>query len=386
MRILHVIPTYLPARRYGGPIQSVHQLCVNLAKRRHEIHVFTTNVDGSDDSQVPLETPFVLNGVKVYYFGCKYFRSFYFSPPMKNAFSREVQKYDLVHLHSIYRWPTWAAARMAARAGVPYVLSPRGMLVKELVRKKNRWVKSAWLQFVEKHTIENAAGIHATSELEVREIEKFGFRLPPVFVVPNGFEIESQDSESNGMRAEIEEAIKRKPVLLFLGRINWKKGLDRLVPAMAYVPEANLVIAGNDEENYSPALERLARERNVQDRVTFVGPLYGSKKMALMKAASLFVLPSYSENFGNAVLEAMSAGCPVLVTPEVGLAEMVAASGAGRVVGGDSNQLGEALREMLSSPETLKQMGQRGQKAAASFTWESVATQMESKYLTILNR
>ena len=130
MRILHVVPTYLPATRYGGPIHSVHGLCAALAADGHDVHVFTTSVDGPGDSPVPLGQPVALDHVNVWYFPSRRLRRLYWSPPMARALRRDAASFDLLHLHSVFLWPTWAAARAAAAARVPYVISPRGMLVR----------------------------------------------------------------------------------------------------------------------------------------------------------------------------------------------------------------------------------------------------------------
>src|SRR5690348_6233841 len=134
LRLLHIVPTYLPALRYGGPIRSVHALCRELAARGHDVHVFTTSVDGDGDSDVQLEKPVDLDGVKVTYFPSRHLRRLYWSPEMRHALARAVPTFDLVHLHAIYLWPIWAGARTARRAHVPYVSSPRGMLAPELIR------------------------------------------------------------------------------------------------------------------------------------------------------------------------------------------------------------------------------------------------------------
>ena len=133
----------------------------------------------------------------------------------------------------------------------------------------------------------------------------------------------------------------RRPYVLFLGRLNWKKGLDRLIPAMQQVTNVDLLIAGNDEENYRPELEALARRCGVIDRVRFLGPSPWRKEMGLAFSAQILALPSYSENFGNVVLEAMAAGCPVFVTPEVGMASRVQEAGCGVVASGDPANLGQ---------------------------------------------
>lgn len=381
MRILHVVPTYLPAYRYGGPIQSVHGLCRALARRGHDVHVFTTNVDGRSNSEVPLASSVDRDGVKVWYFQSKYLRRLYWAPAMKKKLDEQVNQFDLLHLHSIYLWPTWMAARAARRARIPYLVAPRGMLVKELIERKNRWIKLAWIWLIERYTLENAAGIHMTTELEVKEAARFRIALPSIFVVPNGIDI--SDVEGNPAVYHPSTAIpyQKEPFLLFLGRINWKKGLDRLIPALTYVSKVRLVIAGNDEENYQPVLERLAEDHGVRDRVTFVGSVQNQDKLALLKDATALILPSYSENFGNVVLEAMGVGCPVVVTPEVGLANIVQKTGAGLVIEGTSTVLGKCLQDLLSNPDLLQQMGSRGRQAVADhFTWDSVGKQMEEVY------
>jgi glycosyltransferase involved in cell wall biosynthesis len=323
MRILHVVPTYIPAYRYGGPIYSVHGLCKALAGLGHDVNVFTTNVDGDKDSDVPLGQPVDLDGVKIWYFPSKRLRRIYWSPPMQKELEKQIKDFNILHLHSIFLWPTWAAARVARKVRKPYIISPRGMLVQELIKRKSRFAKNLWISLIEKNNLEHAAAIHMTTENEKLETQKFGFNLPPIFIVPNGVDFVETKEQNSQITPSISDLLKRKPFLLFLSRINWKKGLDRLIPALTYIPDIPLIIAGNDEENYKPKIVKLAESHGVIDRITFTGQVSGSDKVALLKNASALVLPSYSENFGNVVLEAMAVGCPVVVTPEVGVSNIV---------------------------------------------------------------
>ncbi len=381
MRILHVIPTYVPAWRYGGPIIAVHGLCRALVRRGHEVHVFTTSVDGPVDLDVPLGTPVDVDGVSVRYFASRHLRRLYWSPPLGAALKARLPDYDLVHLHSVFLWPTWVAARAARRAGRPYVISPRGMLVRELVTRKSWFAKTLWIRLVERNTIRHAAAIHATSALERDQLGRFGFDLPRTEVIPNGVEVET-GAPSSGSSVSVPAD---RPYLLFLGRINWKKGLNRLIPALTLVPDVNLVVAGNDEENYRPALEALATREGVWERVHFVGPVYGQDKQLLLRDALALVLPSYSENFGNVVLEAMAAGCPAVVTEEVGLADVVRSSGAGVVTGGTPAALGNALQRLTADAEARRAMGEQGRRIVATdYSWDSVASRMEALYSGIL--
>ncbi|HEX4961540.1 MAG TPA: glycosyltransferase [Thermoanaerobaculia bacterium] len=373
MRLLHVVPTYAPAWRHGGPILAVHGLCRALAARGHEVTVFTTDVHGAGRLEVPLAEPVALDGVTVWYFPVRWLRRLYFSPVLGRAVRKAVHGFDLLHLHSVFLWPTSAAARAAEKAGVPYLVSPRGMLVPDLIARRGRLRKRAWMLLAERRTLERAAALHATSELEAAEMARLGLDLPPVFVAPNGVDLPARDDREP-----------REPFLLFLGRVSWKKGLDRLIPALAKCPGTILKIAGNDEESLRPELERLAREAGVAGRVAFLGAVAGEEKAALLRRAAVLVLPSRSENFGNAVLEAMAAGCPVAVTPEVGLAETVRETGAGIVVAEDPDPLGEALRKLLADEAGRRQMGCRGARAAAErFGWPAVAQEMENQYRRI---
>ena len=378
MKILHVVPTYLPAWRHGGPILAVHGLCKALAERGHEVAVLTTDVHGEGSLDVPLGRPVAIDGVEVRYFPVRSLRRLYWAPGLAEAARAEAARFDVVHLHSVFLWPTAAAARAAERADVPYVLSPRGMLVPELIRAHGRWRKLAWMALAERRTIERAAALHATSLLEAEEAARLGFPLPPVAVVPNGIDPEPWDGDLGALSPPVREIVEGAPFLLFLGRLSWKKGLDRLIPALADVPGAVLAVAGNDEEGLRPELERLAGDSG---RARFLGAVHGADKAALLHRAAVLVLPSRSENFGNVVLESWAAGRPVAVTPEVGLAGTVRETGAGIVLDG---HLGTALRDLLGDPARLDEMGRRGAEAVReSFGWPAVAREMREVYARI---
>ena len=389
MKLLHVVPTYLPAWRHGGPVRAVHGLARSLVARGHEVTVFTTDVHGDGRLEVPLGQPVALDGVEVWYFPTAPPRRLYRAPALGAALAARAAEFDLVHLHSIFLWPTRAAARAAARAGVPYVLSPRGMLVPDLIQRRGRLRKLAWIRLVERRTLAGAAALHVTTALEGEEARRLGVPLPPLAVVPNGVELNG--TGERGPADELPPAVRAllsgPPFVLFLGRVSWKKGLDRLIAALAHAPETVLAVAGNDEEGYRPALERLAAEHGVAGRVVFLGEVHGGTKSALLHGAAALALTSYSENFGNVVVEAMAAGLPVVVTPEVGLAEAVRESGCGVVVEGAPERLGEALRALLADPEAARAMGRRGAAAAAEhFAWPAVAREMERVYGEALAR
>jgi glycosyltransferase involved in cell wall biosynthesis len=169
--------------------------------------------------------------------------------------------------------------------------------------------------------------------------------------------------------------------VLFLSRISWKKGLDRLITAWQWIRDVPLVIAGNDDESYRPQLQELARSLGISERVIFIGSVVDTHKWALYEHAQLFVLPSYSENFGNVVAEAMAMSCPVVLTAEVGIASIVEATGAGLVVDGAAETLATAIQDLLADPQRRAEMGRRGAAVAkAQLSWSGVAASAEDLY------
>jgi glycosyltransferase involved in cell wall biosynthesis len=381
MRILHVIPTYLPATRYGGPIFAVHSLCRALASRGHGVEVVTTNINGSGTSPVPIATRVDVDCVSVRYFASPFLSRLSFAPAMSRILRHEMPHFDIVHLHSVFLWPTWAAARLARRARVPYVISPRGMLVKDLIQRRNRLVKSAWIELIEKGNLERASAIHATSRVEVAELRRFGWRLPPITLVPNGVD-RMQVCAGIELSPDVREIAAGPPFVLFLGRISWKKGLDRLLRAFARTGAGTLAIVGPDDEGLAPQLLQLARDLGIDGRVRFLTRVVlGADKEHLYASAQLFVLPSYSENFGNTVLEAMQSGCPVVVTAEVGAAEIVRDAGAGIVVAGDPDSLAAAIDRLTGDRALADGMGAAGRRHVHEhYSWSRIAAEMEALY------
>lgn len=378
MRLLHVVPTYLPATRYGGPIYAVHGLCRALAGRGHQVDVFTTDVDGDHNSNVSLETPVVMDGVNIHYFSTEsrsgLNRRLYRSSGMVRALADKTRSFDLVHAHSVFLWPTLAAARTAERMNVPYVVSPRGMLVPELIRRKSSFIKYSWIRLVERRSFRHASAIHFTAQREWDDAMGVSIPLPDPFVVPNGIDLRPAAP-----------ATRRDDTLLFLGRVNWKKGLDRLLDAMPLVPGVRTVIAGNDEEGLLPRLRAQAERNGITARVDFAGEVTGLAKETLLRTSTALVLPSISENFGNVVLEAMAAELPVIVTPEVGLASDVEREGAGIVYSGEARELADAIRKLIADRDARNTMGTRGRVLVeTAYTWDRVAGQMEAHYEAII--
>jgi glycosyltransferase involved in cell wall biosynthesis len=387
MNILHVVPTYLPAVRYGGPIYSVHALCHGLAAAGHRVHVFTTSVNGAKDSDVPHDRVVDLDGVLVHYCRSRWLRRLYYSADLATGLAAAVGQFDVVHLHSVFLFPTVAGARSSVRAGVPYVLSPRGMLVRDLIAQRSSLTKRAWISLVERANLEGAARVHLTSEEERLALVDMGLDLAPTVVIPNGVDapiLFSADEVSADVRALVKEGFD----ILSFGRISWKKGLDRLIRAMVELPNAKALIAGNDEDGLTANLRSMARGAGVGGRVRFLPrQINGADKEALFAAARVFVLPSLSENFGNVVAEAMIRRLPVIVTERVGAADIVKTSSGGLVTRGEPEDFAAAIASLLASNERITAMGAAGETYARDrLTWSEVARRFEELYMVIVEQ
>ncbi|MDZ4812146.1 MAG: glycosyltransferase [Pseudomonadota bacterium] len=377
LRILHVVPSYLPAVRYGGPIYSVHHLCVALVQRGHQVDVATTSVDGPGDSDVALGLRVELDGVGVHYFPSRWLRRLYYAPLLSAWLRDRVAAYDVVHLHSVFLWPTLTAARAAHRAGVPYVVSPRGMLVRELIRARSRWLKMAWIALFERRTIRQAAAIHLTAEIELAALDELGLRGGGLAtVIPNGVEVGVQ------VKSQTQAS---DPYVLVLGRISWKKRIERAIEAIALLPGIRLVVAGGDDEGLQARLQQIAISHGAAERVQFVGHVEGRKKRELLQGARALLMVSLTENYGNVVLEAMAVGTPAIVVPQIGAADAVRAASGGWVVDDCIDALRRQLARLLDHPDEAMAAGQRAAHWVRSeASWPAIAGRMSALYESLV--
>jgi len=347
----------------------------------HDVHVLTTSVDGPSDSNVPYDRPVDLDGVSVHYARSRHLRRLYWSGELAAHCRAMVGDFDAIHLHSVFLYPTWKGARCAAAAHVPYVLSPRGMLDRRLIRARSAFPKLAWINLIERRNLSRSSAIHVTSQEEQRALEDLGLALAPTIIIPNGVDPPLPPREET-VSPDIGAVVAAGFQVLAFGRIHWKKALDRLLRALVYIPNARLVIAGNDEEGEAAKLQAIAESCGVSDRVHFiVRHVTGADKEALFAGARVLALPSFSENFGNVVAEAMIRELPVVATAHVGAAEIVAESGAGEVADGDPSVFGATILKILNSDPLRSRMAAAGADyARAHLAWGSIAKRFIELY------
>ena len=325
VKILQVMPGYYPATAYGGPIFSIHYACQALARQGVEIHVATTNANGSSKLEVATD--------KAVIFEPNYHVRYYndtvigrFSWALTLNLWRDVKKAGVVHLQDIYSATAVETLLLAKLLAKPVLISPRGSFSPWGLATKRPLLKKTWISLLIAPFTKNARRVswHATAESERVEILSV-FPRGKVHVVPNAIDCTVFDDAPRPTRAEYlakffpscRTACDEARVLVGLGRLHLKKSFDVAIRAIHAVgnahPEAVLLIAGGDDGEREP-LERLIHELGLEDRVALVGEVQGADKLAFLKGADLFLFPSHSENFGMVGLEAMAAGLPVVAS------------------------------------------------------------------------
>ncbi len=313
------------------------------------------------------------------------------SLPMNNpgvswAFARAVQaritEFDVVHVHAVWNFPTWTAMRHARRAGIPYVVAPQGSFAPWAL-SENRWGKRLYGHLTELPLLKRADCLQALTETEKEQFRQAGLR-GPVEVVPNGIDARHFQLHREPLWARLGLAEGQK-TLLFLSRLHPKKGLDILIDAFAQIcrvrDDITLVIAGHDAgTGFADRIRTWIDQRGLSDRCRLVGELRGEEKYRTFLGADAFVLPSYSEGLPVAVLEAMAAQLPVVVTTRCNIPE-VAEWGAGRVVEPSAPAIAGGIEALFQDPAAAEQAGRNGGRLVGEkFSWPGIAANLIAIY------
>ena len=401
MKLLCVIPSYWPAFQYGGPIASVHALNKAMAREGILISVFTTNV--GLDGQVTVNAETDVEGVPVTYFSFNPYLEIFggtglqFSWLITESLKKNLPLFDAAYIVSVWNYPSMMAAYYCRKYRKPYVLSPRGLLYPETFNKKS-WKKWPYYYLAAKRALQEAAAIHYTTEDEAEKTHAYLGLENRALVIPNGIDLsEFRDIPKNAELEKRYPSLAGKKVILFLGRISWKKGLDILVRAYARLLEErddlHLLIVGQDQEGFGAKVKSWLEHYGIKyveaDRgcpadlsraaaakVTFTGMLVGREKLEAYAGSDLFVLPSYSENFGMTILEAMACGTPLVISNCVGIWREVEKNRAGLVVETDAESLREGIGRLLDHPELRQKSIENGKQMLTDYQSERVAQKM----------
>lgn len=372
VKFLHVTASMSP--EWGGPVTCVQGLTSALVRQGMDCHVVTASGRrvGTDTVTIP--------GVPVRRFDTGFASRFWTGHSTGLSAHMDEQlaagSFDVVYIHEIWHHAGFAAARAARRRGVPYIQVFHGALDPWRLRRK-RFRKLVYSRAVLKRFVNSAAALHVLTEAEKTRAAELGFTAP-AFVIPNGVDPGPRDASP-----DTSDFLSRRPklrgkrVVLFLGRVHPMKGLDVLARAFSRVAssieDAVLLVVGPDNDGAQGAVESILRESGVLDRVVFTGMLTGNDKAAAFACADIFVLPSHSEGFSTATVEAMAAGLPVVVSEQCHFPE-AAEHDAGFVVRNDETAVANAVGALLLDDDLCARMGRNGRKLVAErYTWNVIA-------------
>lgn len=390
MKILQIIPSV--SLVYGGPSQMILGLSKALAKNGIELTIITTNSNGDQGQaplNVPLKTPIKQDGYEIIYFQCSPFKRYKFSIDLLMWLNSNINNYDLVHIHALFSPVSTAAATICRMKNVPYILRPLGTLDPADLKKKKQ-LKKIYGYLLEKPNISGAAGIHFTSQKECDVSFRFGAKTNDL-IIPLGVEISDNLSSLNNPRQQlgINENI---PLILFMSRIEPKKGLDLLIPALETLLNEGLnfhfILAGANPQDqiYEDSIKEQINLSSLQKCTTITGFVTGKNKLELLQNADLFVLPSYYENFGIAVVEAMVMGIPVVISNEVYIYQEIEKSLSGWICNCQKDDLIKQLRLAIMDENARKERGLNARKLVEEkYSWNAIARQIISIYEKLTN-
>ncbi|MGG6263579.1 glycosyltransferase [Leptolyngbya sp. AN03gr2] len=392
MKILHVIPSLSPSM--GGPPQVAMNLVWALQQLGVEAEIMTTNHDGATELDVPVNQRvnyrFREDGatVPVWFMPFKRpaLKEFLFSPAATSWLWQHIPNYDVLDNHYLFCYAPTCAAAIARWYHVPYTVRTMGQLTPWALAQR-RVKKQVYSALIERHNLDRAAAIHCTASSEVEDVRNFGIKSPTL-TLPLGVNSMREIKDARSKLHQKYQIPQQTPIILFLSRLHPKKRPELLLRSLyslaAQGSQFHVIFAGDGDPAYVRKLRELAESLELNDRITFAGLVLGEPKHCLLQGADLFVLPSFSENFGIAVAEAMSARLPVVVTPGIQIAPEIEAADAGLVVEGAVEPLAWAIEQLLVQPTLREKLGNNGhQLAQERYSWSAIAQQLIPAYTTI---
>lgn len=389
LRVLHVITSL--SKSQGGPAVALPLLARALVKTGVEITIVTTDDDGRG-KRLPVATGEAVagEGGATYFYFPKQTEFYRFSWPLTRWLWSHVRDFDLVHVHALFTYTSTVTAWIARLRGVPYVVRPLGVLNHWGMQNRRRRLKWLSTQIVELPILRGAACIHYTSKQERNEAAAVRAGKLPSVIIPLGIDTSDYQTlpKPDTFYARFPMAVGRR-IVLFLSRLDAKKGLDLLLPAFAGVsrarPDIFLVIAGDGEPAFVAELRAEAEHLGLGPaQILWTGFIAGAEKKAALAAATIFVLPSYSENFGIAAAEALAAGIPSILTEKVALAADAAETDSALVVRCDASALRDAMIKLLTDSAACNRLSVNASRMAAErFSLAAAGDSLKQLYASI---
>lgn len=388
MKVLFSIPSI--GSTYGGPSKTVIDVAQSLNQKHNiSIDIVTTNANGSKNLNEPLQRWLSRSGYRIQYFPYISYGDYKWSNSFSGWLNSNISQYDVVHTNAVFSLPNIPVYLACRKYNIPYVVTPHGMLEPWALSYK-AWKKRLFFHLLEKPALDRASAIQALATPESKNIQKLNINTP-ISVIPNGIhEHEFKQKKSSEPFYQSYPELRGKKIILFLGRIDPKKGLDLLAKAFGNIYssflDSHLVVAGPDNIGFLSNAQNFFREQHCEQAVTFTGMLTGTAKEAALAAASIYVAPSYSEGFSMSILEGMASGLPCVITSGCNFPEAAAAQVA-HVVSIDSDDIANALLSCLRDPSAAQSMGNRARQFIfENYTWDKVAENLLQVYQTILRQ
>ncbi len=378
-----VVPYFWPAWAYGGIPRLVYGLSRALVERGNQVEVLTT--DTLDRERRVGTRSQDLFGVRVRRLPnasnrLAYDHQLFLPLGLRAAADEAVARADVVHLHGHWHLLNNAAVTAARARGVPVVMTPNGTL---LPHERKETIKRVWDAVLGRRVLDGVARFLAVSKAEIAQFRSAGIPASRIDLVHNGLDLaEFEELPARGTFRD-DRGLGDRPIVLYLGKLTPRKGVDHLVDAMAQLQDSRavLVVAGNDMGVRAP-LERRVEELGLGGRVRFLGLVTGPERLAALADADVLVYPSTREIFGLVPFEGLLCGTPAVVTDDCGCGELVADARAGELVRyGDPKALARALDGLLADPSRRAAMVARGRRFIEKhFAWDRIALQTERVY------
>lgn len=390
MKVLHVLPSM--SLSAGGPPVVVTNIARALKHLGAEPSVFTTTAYHSDrQNTLIMDPPSGIAGIDVRVFPVGIAARFAYSQTLGRSLQSHAGAYDVIHIHSLFQHPQYAAFRAATSASIPYVVSPHGALDPYL-RTRGKFRKWAVDRVWQRSMLDKAHAIHYTTQEEEGLVDDLAFQAPTA-VIPNGVDVHAFGNSPSGavidaIRTELK--VGDGPLIVNHGRLDRKKGLVILIEAMTRItmafPSAQLVLVGPDSRGHRKELELCVSTKGLNDAVIFAGLRRDQELQALVHTADVWALPSYTENFGYAVVEAMAAGKPVVTSPHVNIAPNASDAHALVMVDNTPELVATAVIDQLQNREARHDLGMRAQAYAQQFDWLTVGRQYLDLYTSVVEQ
>ena len=350
MRLLEINASYKPAYIYGGPTMSVSKLSEEMVLAGCDVEVFATTANGPAELLAEPGKTVNIDGVKVTYFKRLTKDHTHYSPDLLKYMRRRVKQFDVVHIHAWWNLVSVLACRIAVKAGVPVVISPRGTLSAYSFSNRNNLSKRLIHDFLGERLLRNSF-FHVTSDREKTAMEKL-VASKGVFNIPNFIALPKDIRSATTTSGE-------KLKLIFFSRIEEKKGLEILFDALVNisVPYA-LTIAGDGEADYVNRLKVQAENKGLSAQLNWIG-FQGDNKFDVLQQHDVMVLPSYDENFGNVVIESLSVGTAVLISKNVGLFNYVEENELGWACENGAESFRKLVESIYNNRDSLARIRQQ---------------------------